>query len=366
MRQNSTPSLPMSSVISHPRSPSGPISPGRGTSPPTAPSSILPSPTSNAFPWRDSASDGDKKGNITRLDIDGEVPDERLEQDLTSSQWESPGSGSDPAGPGYLSVPPSSPVPSRLSPSSGSSTTLITDPKSRPLSLFKSLPPLPAEASSNPPPHMRPNSVAYDIAENNGQNGLSAPNPAFRREARRQSFGGVGSPMQRGSNAVVIPGSMSIGAMMSSRPSAGGRYDEFGASQASLGRYDSDGQVNKPRTSRFGFHSLIGGGNKASEKERFAAAPATGFQQYDERDPMSGYQPDGLSAVRHRLELSQSVSSHSLDPSSADYYRTSFTRLPGATSLSGKRLDDLILREKSFVAYRYPSGDHQPLDVLRR
>ncbi|KDQ21738.1 hypothetical protein BOTBODRAFT_168954 [Botryobasidium botryosum FD-172 SS1] len=345
-RQTSTPSLPISSVISHPRSPSGP---GRGASPPTAPSSILPSPTSNAFPWKDGGSDGEKKA---RLDVDGEVPDERLEQGVESSQRELPGDGPDATTTSYLAVPPSSPVPSRLTPSSGSSTTLITDPRSRPLSLFKSLPPLPAEAPPSPPLQMRPNSVAFGMVEGNGPNGLPVPNPAFRREARRQSFGGVASPMQRGTNAAVIPGSMSIGAMMSAPRDTG--YDEFGASQASLGRYDTGDQVASKRTSRFGFHSLLGGGNRASE--RSAAAPAAG-NYYDERDPVS---------IRHRLELSQSVSSHSLDPSSADYYRTSFTRLPGASSLSGKRLDELILREKNFVAYRYPSGDPKSLGALRR
>ncbi|CAE6471650.1 unnamed protein product [Rhizoctonia solani] len=300
-------------------------------SPATAPSSILPSPTSQRFPWRDSGSDEDRGPREKKEGAYLEVP--------------SPMSMS--------TVSPNG----RRSFSTGTAISL-----NRPASFFntnKSLPPLPSEAFSrgNGRPLMdaRPQTLAVygprrsELNMNTAfdQEPLAAPRAPFGIETRRQSFGGMAArPDLEG--PLVPP------------PRIGARYDEFGASRRSLGsldnrdRYTMNGKAESTKRGSMGrrLASFLTGGNKKREDwEPHFGPTGEHHPSYPGPGQFTHREVDGSLS-----ELEGSDPDPALQTPTAGYARS--------MTASGKRFDSVPMDD--FVAIRYPSAECQSLDMLRR
>lgn len=324
-------------------------------SPATAPSSIMPSPTSQRFPWRDSASDEER------------------------NMKEKNGLAKDNAS--YLDVPsPTSGTtlsPQTLSPNSFSGRRTVSAGANalsgRPASIVntnKSLPPLPSEAFArgNVRQQMdaRPQTLAaYGIRRSDmnlnaygdlGREALVAPQPAFRSEARRQSFGGLAArpELYSANGDPLLP-----------PPRIGARYDEFGSSRRSLGSLDraglGAGKTDSIKRGSMGrrLASFLTGGSKKREHwdPQFAPQHHAGEMQHPQyRNGYSHREQEGSSMS----ELEGSDPDPALQTPTAGYARSMAAGVTG----SGKRLDSVPVDD--FVAIRYPSAECQSLDLLRR
>ncbi|KAG8906161.1 hypothetical protein FRB99_007475 [Tulasnella sp. 403] len=308
-RHLSSPS-PSGGMSPHPRSVSAPAQSTTGVSPPTAPSSLLPSPTSNRFPWRDSASDDRRNsGPKDEPEVDEDTNVTRRTSGTADSRLQFPRNGT------------SSPTPSF-----------------RPYSLEKNLPPLPVDRSHSPP-SARPNTMHINDE-------LMAPRAPFRAETRRQSFGGMTNKFARQTwmapnDSTFVP-----------PPSIGARYDEFGGSRRSLGRFedmrttpgrDSSMAKREKSRSRFGLSSLF----SPSKKYQSSLPPTIylGSPSASTLAPIRA-QPE----VHHTRDTSASHSSFS-DVGNA---RSTGSHNPRASFASSKKLA-LVVQDDDFVAYRYPS-----------
>lgn len=336
---------------------STPTSSGRSAapmSPATAPSSILPSPTSQRFPWRDSGSDEEKR------DKNGMMKDSASYLDVPS-----PMSG--------MTLSPNSQTfgtntfPGRRTVSAGANAF------GRPVSMVntnKSLPPLPSEAfargNGRPQMDARPQTLAAygPLRSDMGLNGypdeeLVAPRPAFRSEVRRQSFGGLTARPELYSangDALVPP------------PRIGARYDEFGTSRRSLGSLDraglGSGKADSIKRGSMGrkLASFLTGGNKKKGEQweghyaRGSHDPNGDIRHTQYRSGYSHREQEGSSMS----ELEGSDPDPAVQTPTAGYARSMAAGVTG----SGKRLDAVPVDD--FVAIRYPSAECQSLDLLRR
>ncbi|KII92385.1 hypothetical protein PLICRDRAFT_154861 [Plicaturopsis crispa FD-325 SS-3] len=345
-RHASTPSLPS---ITSPKNFSS--SPGQspGFSPPTAPSSVLPSPTSSrpSGTDRELASDGRKLSAY--MDADQEHLDPLTEEGMRLSS------------PRNLQSVISEPdMRTRLSQSATGSTLGVprTKSSSRPastiLSREKSLPPLPGEpAKLRPPmaqPEQRPRTLfTYDPVQmpvRDASLDLQPPRAPFRgADARRQSFGGMTTKPNLGARTMPVNGYAQDQYRL-----PGGRYDEFGISRRSLGplengqesqRLAASSPTTNRRKSKFGLASLF------SRKSRMYDSPAgNGSREFG---------------------MPRSSGSDGADDMMTNGYATSASRhsvAPRGSATSRKALHDLVDQDPDFVAYRYPSNDQQ-LDLLR-
>jgi hypothetical protein len=327
LRHVSTPSLP-SSV-----SPNYPLS-SAGMSPPTAPSSSLPSPTSSR-PLVTSELSENRKGTL--VDSDGEqlpspVPEEDSLQASGTQRSVYP-TTSEPDLRRRLSqalsglVPPVPPIP-----------TSVTQTM-RPPSLLgwrdKTLPPLPGETQSRTPTvaqgEMRPHTLfSYDMREVNDGQVLVAPRPPFaQEERRRQSFNGLGN--SRPSLAV-----QSLPARRNGFDPE--KYGMFGGSRNAL--VPASKQQPTKRKSRFSFASLFGRKNsvpmQGSEPVEFSLGRSSG------------------SDARHEAELGMHYGNLMSEAEAGQGH--TFPRL--SMSLTPrKNIESLVDQSPDFVAYRYPSVD---------
>ncbi|KAG8747172.1 hypothetical protein FRC10_002221 [Ceratobasidium sp. 414] len=334
---------------------STPTSSGRSAapmSPATAPSSILPSPTSQRFPWRDSGSDEERrekngiKDNASYLEVPSSMSGMTLSpksQTLSVNSFQ--GRRSVSAGMGTFGGRPGSIV-----------------------NTNKSLPPLPSEAfarGNRPQMDARPQTLAaYGLRRSdmsNGYNGMEAlvaPQPAFRNEGRRQSFGGLTArpDLYAPDGSPLLP-----------PPRIGARYDEFGGSRRSLGSLDraglGPGKADSLKRGSVGrrLASFLTGGHK--KKTEWDAHMSNGEQYYygDMPHPThrNGYSLRDQEASS-MSELGGSDPDPALQTPTAGYARSTVIGVTG----SGKRLD--VVPVDDFVAIRYPSAECQSLDLLRR
>jgi hypothetical protein len=332
---------------------STPTSSGRSAapmSPATAPSSILPSPTSQRFPWRDSGSDEERR--------------EREKNGASYLDVPSPMSGA------TLSPNSQNSFPGRRTVSAGANT-LAGRPGSM-VDTNKSLPPLPSEAfARNGRPQMdaRPQTLAaYGTRRSdmgmgggyNAQEALVAPQPAFRSEGRRQSFGGLAArPELYGSD----------GSPLVPPPRIGARYDEFGGSRRSLGSLDragmGPGKADSLKRGSMGrrLASFLTGGHKKKSEEWEAHVGRNGEQYYHGDMPHPSYRngyPHRDQEGSSMSELEGSDPDPALQTPTVGYPRSTVAGVTG----SGKRLD--VVPVDDFVAIRYPSAECQSLDLLRR
>ncbi|KIM40146.1 hypothetical protein M413DRAFT_446304 [Hebeloma cylindrosporum] len=353
----STPSLP--SVVS----PKYGLSTS-GMSPPTAPSSMLPSPAS----LRPSGDIEIVDGRSANLDTNGLGDEHGQEAPLRRSQsvnWKPIHSAKSETELRSKSIAtfPSPPLPVSNSNSLSPNPTNI--PARSVISREKSLPPLPPDeqpARITPSDLARPRTVyAYDHRTlppgSSPAHDFLPPQAPFRTtDVRRQSFGGTSS---RPNLALqTMPTSRPVD--FDSRRSFGPRYDEFGISRQSLGRLEHVQEhllrtgsplPSTKRKGKFGFSSLLGKKNDKREQEAMQENighqfPSMGYSPYDPQDDLTtnGY--------------TNSVSRHS-----------TFSSVPPNPNLrmsvtSRKALEELVQQDADFVAYRYPSND-QRLDLLR-
>ncbi|PPQ98600.1 hypothetical protein CVT24_003933 [Panaeolus cyanescens] len=364
MRQSPTPSLPP--VASPKLAVSFP-----GTSPPTAPSSVLPSPTSLRLSGHDVVEIADGRSNLP-------IDQEQIMQDDTIGKqqghsWKTIHTvASEPElrHPSASNMGPPPPLPTSSSAMlNGSSGNTLTIPTQRPtkLSREKSLPPLPpGEAPAQILPSDRPRTMyAFDPRAlppgSAPAHDFLPPQAPFRNtDVRRQSFGGTSSRPNLGLQ--TMPNTRHNG--FNSPRTLGPNYDEFGISRRSLGKLDAITAYNEHNTSplpsakrksKFGFASLLG--KKSDKREQDMAHdngshpfPSMGYSPYnDTQEDMTtnGY---ATSTSRH--------SAFSLGPTTNSNPNTRMS------VTSRKALEELVQQDPDFVAYRYPSND-QRLDLLR-
>jgi hypothetical protein len=326
LRHVSTSSLP-SSV-----SPNYPLS-SVGMSPPTAPSSSLPSPTSSR-PVATSELSENRKGTVA--DSDGEqlpspVPEEdNLQASVTQRSVHPTTSEPDlrrrtsQALSG--SVPPVPPMPT--------SVTQTTRPPSLLGWRDKTLPPLPGDTQSRSPTvaqgEIRPRTLfAYDMREVDGGQVLTAPQPAFaREERRRQSFNGLGN--SRPSAIQSLPSRRN-----GFDPE---KYGMFGGSRNAL--VPAPQQQSTKRKSRFSFASLFG---------RKSSAPMQGSEPVD----FSLGRSSGSDA-RHEAELGMHYGNLMAEAEAGQGH--AFPRMSMSLT-TRKNIESLVDQSPDFVAYRYPSVD---------
>ncbi|KAI0309802.1 hypothetical protein OF83DRAFT_1179206 [Amylostereum chailletii] len=385
-RHVSTPSLPSTS----PNHPSHAFSSSAGVSPPSAPSSILPSPTSSrplgvpdgvTHGRKGSGNTNDSTGSPPPLGVVGEDPTPvhpaaHAALPMTVTRSVHPMT-SEPDMRYRLSQSmasePAPPVP-RLP------ATISTG---RPASWRdKSLPPLPGEMhggggaprrmmhpsqyghppSQHPPPpqlETRPRTLfTYDADPSAA---LVAPHAPFRLEAgRRQSFGGLGSAPN-----------MHMHVQTDAQA-----YAEFGAQRrAPPGPATTTTPTPTKRKSKFGFASLLGKkttpAGKGSEREPQetgveypfpATATATAHSSGSEARHEAQMMGFG-GAAPSMMSVGMSVGSVTSASGHQQLQQAQFPRMSMSLA-SKKNIEHLVDQAPDFVAYRYPSGD-APLGIVR-
>ncbi|KAG2126303.1 hypothetical protein DEU56DRAFT_862294 [Suillus clintonianus] len=321
-RHVSTPSIPSSS------SPRNQFS-SSGMSPSTAPSSLLPSPTSSRPSGIDRDAERKSTTQIDEKENYAVIADESGKLKLLHP---------------VISEPD---IRQKLQQNAFASTNGMTLPRSSKsqvmLSREKSLPPLPGEVklrSNIPAAESRPQTLyTYDprlVGQESSD--LTLPHAPFRSEPRRQSFGGSASRPNLGIQT------MPLGAYDPSK-GPGGMYNEFGLSRRSLGRLehiDENPQPSTPskRRSKFGFASLLG--RKSTQPE-----PANGSNSHEF--------PRLTTSLFEGEDNLTTAYTHSMSRQSAG---------PRMSVTSRKALEERVEQDREFVAYRYPSHD-QRLDILR-
>ena len=350
LRHASTPSLPSVTSAKFGLSSSG-------MSPPTAPSSILPSPTSLRPPGPDiEIVDSHNTNN------DGNVND----QDCKVGQEDALGKNRDVI---WKSMQPNVLEPEIRSQTKTNSTwpNSNSNGPARAVSFSreKSLPPLPtgelpAQILAS---DLRPRTLySYDPRQlppgSRPAHDFLPPQALRNMDVRRQSFGGTSS--RPNLPAQTMPVNKPVG--FDARRSFGPHYDEFGISRRSLGRLEhvQENPIRSAsplpltkRRSRFGLSSLLGKKQDKREQQSIQENvghqfPAIGYSPYDTQDDLTttGYD---TSASRHSA---MSTSTNTQNPN---------LRMSVA---SRKALEELVQQDPNFVAYRYPSND-QRLDLLR-
>ena len=338
-RHVSTPSLPSSA------SPNYPLS-SAGMSPPTAPSSLLPSPTSSSRPVVITELSECRK--MVLVDGDGEqqpspVPEEDRLQALATQRGVHP-TTSEPDLRRRASQVQSNPVPPV--PRIPALVTQMTHLP--PLTGWrdKVLPPLPGEIQPRSATlvqgEARPRTLfSYDMREVNGGQVLTAPQAPFAHtERRRQSFNGL-------SNS---PASLVVQTLPARRAGFDPeKYGVFGGSRSAL--VPATPQIQQPakRKSKFGgLVSLLGRKAPAvpaqdSEPVEFPLGRSSGSEARDEAEL----------GMHYGNVMANAEAGHG----------HAFPRL--SMSLTArKNIDSLVDQSPDFVAYRYPSGD-QSMHLLR-
>jgi hypothetical protein len=313
-------------------------------SPPTAPSSVLPSPASSKPPGQEQDFEPRRSNGVLGDDSYNDTPSKTINVNLPQETDDHRQQGT---------ASPSITPPAHL--------TQRNSRSSLRLSCDKNLPPIPSGEYTHLRPGLlsqqenRPRTMhSFDprqlIPQSQSSLDLQPPQAPFRRDVRRQSFNGVSSkPTSR------TPTHAST--LLEERKSFGIRYDEFGASRRSLSRLsnapallqDSSRALNRivptpsKRRSFFGLSSLFG--KKSQDTSRVSTYGS--MQTFPSLSPSrSPYDED--------------------DTRVTGYDHSSMASAATRSSLAPPRraLADLVAQDPEFVAYRYPSND-QRLDLLR-
>ena len=372
-RHSSTPCLP-GTAGQHPNQ-SLPQSPnqqgynGTPTSPPTAPSSALPSPVSLRMP---------PSTNDAPVFVAAGYPEQ--ENDLHQQQLMVERSFIPPSNSGISSPRSASPLPQR--------------PHTIFLSRDKNLPPLPPNeipsvgfppvsdptAASRPqtmyaslegPRHVIPPMTT--VTENFGgmnedPNMFDPPQVAFRSDGRTQSFEGMERPRVIGPNPFDTPrGTRQNGTYTQANGNfnayytyhgngnsvGGDAYGEFGNSRTSLGWLEDMQRSPRPPSQtqshrgRMGSVETTGTGARSKtpskRKSRFGLANMFGKK----KDETSGGEDEGDSVM------------YSMPSSEAHQFPYNDGRASAArmSVTSRKAIQQLVEQDPEFVAYRYPSND---------
>jgi hypothetical protein len=344
-RHASTPSLPSTAsprnVLSSPV-----ISAG------TAPSSIIPSPSSSRPPASDrEAIAGIRKSSRTAEDMDQPVPDEIGKMTLSRNVHSIP-SEHDSRRINF----PNSQSNSCTSPS----LRPMPSPSPRPQSSLareKSLPPLPAEAESTsrlsvPQQSPRPQStftpdvreIAHDAgAQARPQTFFTTQTPQRDSDSRRKSFGGSTARPD-----LAIPPN---GLMPDPRRFPEEKYNEFGHPQSAIQLlqdqlFSSSVTPSLKRRSKFGLSNLLPKKASSQAQQRFPVYQGYG-QDYG---ALQSYEGDEVASNGYATSLSR----HSVLSGPT----------PRISVVSRKAIDELVAQDREFIAYRYPSNE-QGLELQR-
>ncbi|KAJ3735684.1 hypothetical protein DFJ43DRAFT_1144003 [Lentinula guzmanii] len=364
-RHASTPSLPLTA------SPKLALSSTTGISPPTAPSTALPSPASS----RQSGADQDA-AEVRRMAMvhneDPELPNPGF---FVPANVHSPVSEPDLRRVSQTAVPIiDMPADKQYTQTVSSRLTIST------ISRDKSLPPLPNDAvirpyvNGNARDSSRPRTVyTFDSRPpgTGAPHDFIPPQAAFRTEARRQSFGGLTS---RPNLTGFLSRSTNSKTMSNSQRNEDPTYDEFGASRGSLRLPPADPNARRSvaltgptkRRSRFGLSSLLG--KKSASPDRSKGVHEPQYQPYTFPPHQGQFQQQQQFPAIH-------TSGSDMHDEVMTGYATSNSRHsalsgsggggPRMSITSRKALDELVSQDAEFVAYRYPSND-QRLDLLRQ
>lgn len=252
-------------------------------SPPTAPSSALPSPTSSRYPVLEEKSSGEAHKEQVKQEME---PDHRI------SAFEL-GPSNDTGSPDLENRGRTTHSSSKTLSSSGPTTPGTSPPHQRPqstlLSRDKSLPPIPGEPAVEFPGNTgldgRPQTM-YDLLQNSSNpmsRGLMPPQAPFRTpDTRRQSFGGMASSPHPAVQSLPSRSPYGRGTLNVPPFLAEEKYAEFGASSPSLTQWGTQGGKRamttpskpKKRRSRFGLTSLFGKKSTDTERDSQVFAPS--------------------------------------------------------------------------------------------
>lgn len=370
---------------SHPRSIS---QSGGAISPTTAPSSSLPSPTSNRFPWRESTGD-ERRQSVYTKEVNGDAetlqggsqmePPQSVQYPEMSMQRPQPTGGSASSEYGRLLPPNSNGAPAR---SPAPSTAILSSSAHSPRPLSSIHKPLPLPPAS-PDTSARHTSMSFQGGANyagarpstgSGAD-MYAPSVPFREDgydARRQSFSDALPP----GAAQTLQPKRSIPAIAYNSGAQyadfGGQVDNYGLTPYSNGTL-SDTSTKTKRRSRF----LPFLSKKEKEKVPFAPQQLNGGFEGYEPAPLA---PPSRPAFGHSQRSQSSVSlntpeyaagTHLGQPQQQLGYNDRARPMSGySTFTNGQRpnkalIDQVVPRDNDFLAYRYPSVE-QPSDVSRR
>ncbi|EIW63539.1 uncharacterized protein TRAVEDRAFT_161872 [Trametes versicolor FP-101664 SS1] len=334
-------------------------------SPPTAPSSALPSPTSSRYPVLEEKSSGEAHKEQVKQEME---PDHRI------SAFEL-GPSNDTGSPDLENRGRTTHSSSKTLSSSGPTTPGTSPPHQRPqstlLSRDKSLPPIPGEPAVEFPGNTgldgRPQTM-YDLLQNSSNpmsRGLMPPQAPFRTpDTRRQSFGGMASSPHPAVQSLPSRSPYGRGTLNVPPFLAEEKYAEFGASSPSLTQWGTQGGKRamttpskpKKRRSRFGLTSLFGKKSTDTERDSQVFAPSATNGSVNGSTEPADYNPYRSSASDQRDEPSFNGYG---GPGSAHS-----SSAPRMSIISKKNIAELVDQDPEFVAYRYPSSD-QRLEVLR-
>ena len=376
-RHSSTPCLP--GTVSQHSNQSLPQSPGQqgynglSTSPPTAPSSVLPSPVSLRMPHPTNDTPVLVMAGYSEQENDPRQQQLMVERNLlppSSSGMSSPRSTSPfPQRPHTIflgrdkNLPP---LPPNESPSVGFPSITDIAGANRPQTMY---------ASMDGPRHIAPPMATVTESlggMNEDQNIFGPPQVAFRSDSRRQSFEGMERPRVIGINPFdTSRGTRQNGTHTNTNGNGGSfnmyhtyhgnshgvggdAYGEFGSSRTSLGWMEEIQKSQRPPSQtqsyrgRMGSVETTGTGTKSKtpskRKSRFGLASMFGKK----KDETSGGEDGEGDSVMYSMPSSEV---HQLPYSDG---RASVARMSVA---SRKAIQQLVEQDSEFVAYRYPSND---------
>lgn len=377
-RHSSTPCLPgtigQQSGKSLPRPPSQQGYNGVPTSPPTAPSSALPSPVSlRMLPAINDAS------VLVMTGPSEQESDSQLQQ-LMGERNFIPLSNSGVSYPRSISPLPQRPhtivlgrdknlppLPPNESPSVGFPSVSDITSTSRPQTMYATL-----EGPRNVVSAMA--TVSENLSGMSGDSNLfSPPQVAFRNDSRRQSFGGMEMPRVLGPNPYDTPrgtrhnapssygypngngGNFNAYNTYHGGGAVGEAYGEFGSSRQSLGWWDdmqrSQHPQSQPHRGRMSSVETNGTGTRSKtpskRKSRFGLASMFGKK----KDEMSGGEDGEGDSVMYSIPSSEM---HQLQYSDG---RSSSAGAARMSVASKKAVQQFVEQDPEFVAYRYPSND---------
>ncbi|KAG8833984.1 hypothetical protein FRC17_009766 [Serendipita sp. 399] len=374
--------------VSHPRSISQPGNMSGGAiSPTTAPSSSLPSPTSNRFPWRESTGD-DRRQSVIK-DLNGELDQQGggfQESNGFTPYTETNGTrlpmsaGSASSEYGRTLQPLSNNNQSARSPAPSTAILSSSAHSPRPVSsVHKPLPPPPGENSTRPA-YISPRPSTMMVPEE-----AFIPPGVPREEGygnRRESFGGatVRNDALPPGAAQALHTTRSIPAIAYNDRSQpyqefGGPYENFGLAPYPNGTLSDSGGKSKRRSRFLPFLS-----KKEKDKDKLPFAPqqlngdfaSYGGSQSGPLAPPPQFGHNGRSRSSVSLATPEYVGNNMQGLSAPSFGYTEGGRpMSGySTFTNGQRpnkalIDEIIPRDNDFLAYRYPSTE-QPLDLSRR